>query len=516
MKRRRFLRHATHAAAVPGLLGTMGFSWGKNSLASLLQYATDHDRVLVLIYLEGGNDGLNTVVPLDRLSQLNTVRPHVILPESRLLPLSNSEVALHPSLSRFQSLYSEGKLGIIQNVGYPEQNFSHFRSTDIWMSASDSQQLVNSGWTGRYLNSQFPGYPEAFPNEDFTDPLAVEIGYGASLLFQGPSAAMGMVVNNPESFYDLVDNLEEPTPDTLAGDKLKYLRLIARQSETYGEVVTQAAAKVTQQKEYPEGNWLAQQLKIVARLIAGGMRTPLYLVRQGGFDTHDNQVWADDHTQGEHANLLRSLDVAVGTFLDDLEYLGVEDRVAGMTFSEFGRRIVSNASNGTDHGSAAPLFVFGKHVIGGVMGANPVVDYTNTYADNLPMQYDFRQIYASMLEQWLGVNAATNQQIMLKSFETVPIIGESNIKTLTDDQMLKVYPNPVVGPTQVEFVTNGSLLEIDVIDLQGRSLQHIYSGSPTPGFTRITWNPGALQTGQYLVVLKGLEKTVAQRVIVAR
>ena len=505
----------SHAAAVPGLLGTMGFTWGQNNLASLLQYATDHDRVLVLIYLEGGNDGLNTVIPLDRLSELNTVRPHVILPESRLLPLSNSEVALHPALSRFQSLYNEGKLGVIQNVGYPEQNFSHFRSTDIWMSASDSNQLVNSGWTGRYLDNQFPGYPEAYPNSDFTDPLAVEIGYGASLLFQGPVAAMGMVVNNPESFYDLVDNVEEPAPDTLAGNKLKYVRLIARQSETYGEIVRQAALKVTQQQNYPEGNWLAQQLRIVARLIAGGLRTPLYLVRLGGFDTHDNQVWADDHTQGEHANLLRSLDEAVGSFLNDLEYLGVDEKVVGMTFSEFGRRIVSNASNGTDHGSAAPLFVFGKNVIGGVMGNNPVIKRTATYADNLPMQYDFRQIYASMLEQWLGASDATRNQVMLKSFETVPIIGESNLKTLADNEFLKVYPNPVTGPTQVEFITNGSHLELELIDLQGRRLQKIWNGNPTAGFQRITWNPGTLRTGQYIVVMRGLDKTVAQRVIVA-
>ncbi len=515
MKRRTFLHRASHAVAVPGLLGSLGFSMpGGGTLSSLLKYASDHDHVLVIVYLEGGNDGLNTVIPLDQMSALSNVRQHVFIPEDQLLPLNNTEVALHPSLAGFNSLFDEGRLGIIQSVGYPEQNYSHFRSTDIWMSASDSKQLVNSGWSGRYLDSQFPGYPEAYPNETVTDPLAIEIGYGASLVFQGPAAAMGMVVSNPDSFYDLVDNIEEPTPDTLAGEKLRYVRLIAKQSELYGDVVKKAAKKVTQQRSYPEGNRLADQLKIVARLIAGGLQTPLYLVRLGGFDTHSNQVDDNNHTRGRHANLLRTLDTAVTSFMRDLEFQGADDRVVGMTFSEFGRRIVSNASSGTDHGAAAPMFVFGNDVIGGVLGENPQISRSATYENNLEMQYDFRQIYASMLEQWLGSSTANREQVLLKPFETVPIIGESYLSNLEADEFLKVYPNPINGPTQLEFITNGSPIEVDLIDLQGRRLQQLYSGSPTAGFQRITWNPGQLSNGQYLVVLRGLDKPAVQKVIV--
>lgn len=515
MKRRKFLRHASHAIAVPGLLGSLGFSLSpKNTLTSLLRFASDNDHVLVIIYLEGGNDGLNTVVPLDQLSPLNQVRPHVILPENRLLNLNNSEVALHPSLINFRSLYHEGRLGIIQSVGYPQQNFSHFRSTDIWMSASDSQQLVNSGWTGRFLDNQYPGYPEDYPNQSVTDPLAIEIGYGASLIFQGPSAAMSMVVSNPDSFYDLVDNIEEEAPDTLAGEKLRYVRLIARQSELYGEVVKEAAAKVTQQKNYPESNPLAQQLKIVSRLIAGGLQTPLYMVRLGGFDTHGSQVVPGDHTVGEHANLLRLLDEAVGVFMSDLEFQGVSDRVVGMTFSEFGRRIVSNASLGTDHGSAAPMFVFGDQVIGGILGDNPKISFGATYADNLDIQYDFRQIYASLMEQWLGASSGDSSQILMNNFENVPIIGESIISALEPGEQLKVYPNPLNGPTQVEFVANGEFVEVELVDLQGRRLQQLFSGQPSAGSHRFTWYPGKLKTGQYLVLVKGGDKQAVQKVIV--
>ena len=502
--------------AVPGLLGGMGFSMsGSGALSTFLKMATDTDRVLVLVYLEGGNDGLNTVVPVDQLAALSRARQHVFIQEERLLRLNNSGVALHPALSGFRSLYHEGRLGIIQSVGYPEQNFSHFRSTDIWMSASDAKQLVNSGWSGRYLNDQFPGYPEAYPNQDVTDPLAIEIGNGASLIFQGPASAMGMVVSNPDSFYDLIENLEEPTPDTPAGDKLRYVRLIAKQSELYGEVVKQAAAKVKQQRDYPD-NRLAQQLKIVARLIAGGLKTPLYMVRIGGFDTHSNQVDVKNHTKGRHANLLSNLDQSITSFMRDLEYLGIDDSVVGMTFSEFGRRIVSNASSGTDHGSAAPMFVFGNNVIGGVTGSNPHIPSKATYKDNLEMQYDFRQVYASVLEQWLGASVNDSGQVLMKNFETIPVIGESYLSNLKAQELLKVYPNPVTGPTQLEFSTNGQPIEVELIDLQGRRLQRLYKGTPVAGFKRITWDPGALTNGQYLVILRGLKQPASQRVIIMK
>jgi len=150
-------------------------------------------------------------------------------------------------------------------------------------------EIVNSGWTGRYLNSEFPEYPIGFPNETAPHPLAVELGNGGSLMFQGPAANMSMVINNPDDFYRLVENEQAPVPDTLAGERLKFVRLISEQSQQYGEVVTEVAKKVKNQAEYPQTR-LAQQLKIVSRLIAGGLQTPLYMVSLGGFDTHGNEA----------------------------------------------------------------------------------------------------------------------------------------------------------------------------------------------------------------------------------
>lgn len=517
MKRRSFLRHFSHAMAVPGVIGTMGFQMpGANSLSSLLRMAADSDRVLVLIYLEGGNDGLNTVIPLDQLSKLNTARPHVILPDNSLLYLKDSEVALHPALSGLQSLYNESRLQVIQNVGYPEQNYSHFRSTDIWMSGSDADVLVNSGWTGRYLGESFPGYPDAFPNVDMPDPLAIEMGYGSSLIFQGATASMSMVIADPTSFYALVQNEEEPAPDTPAGEKLRYVRLIARQSQQYGAIVKEAALKVNSQKTFPDSS-LGQQLKIVSRLIAGGLKTPMYLVRIGGFDTHDAQVLASDHTKGEHAELLQDVNDSIMAFMSDLEMQGTEDRVLGMTFSEFGRRIISNASLGTDHGAAAPMFVFGNAVKGGVLGKNPVIPASANYDSNLEWEYDFRQVYASVLSQWLGADSSLVNSTTLGQFEQVPIIGGKEIlgNGVSGSGQFSVYPNPLNGQATITLKNQTGPVRIEVFDMQGRAIERIFEGELSK-VTQVNWETHRLPVGLYVVTVHSKSGRHSQKVVKLR
>ncbi|MFT4741507.1 MAG: hypothetical protein ACI9L9_002301 [Marivirga sp.] len=242
-----------------------------------MKYATATDKKLVLIYLDGGNDGLNIVILLSQLSALNAVRPHVVLPENKILPLVNSSLGLHPAFSGFKELHDENRLSIIQSVGYPNQNFSHFRSSDIWLSGSESNELLISGWAGRMLTDTHSNFPEGYPNAENPHPLAVEIGFGSSLLFQGGSASMSMVLNNANFFYQLLNNEVQEAPETNAGDKLIYIGLIAQQSRVYSQALKNASAKGTSQKTYPAENKLAQQLKVVAPLIKGGIETPLYL-----------------------------------------------------------------------------------------------------------------------------------------------------------------------------------------------------------------------------------------------
>jgi len=507
MKRRSFLRHATRSTIIPAMLGGTGINTFARSplMQGLYSDQSETDRVLVLIYLGGGNDGLNTVVPIDQYSRLAQVRPQVILPEASLLGLDGvSDLKLHPSLDGFRSLYDDGKLGVVQNVGYPNQSYSHFRSTDIWMTGADADELLPTGWLGRYLNSEYPNFPVDYPNPDVPDPLAIELGYNLSVAFQGPVTGMGMVVGDPEWFYQLVNDVEEPTPNTQAGEKLKYVRLITKQSQVYGEVIKNAASKVTKQADYPE-NELAEQLRVVARLIAGGLQTRLYMVSLNGFDTHDGQVLASDHTQGEHANLLKTLGSSVEAFMKDLEYLNIQDRGMGATVSEFGRRIISNASLGTDHGSAAPMFLFGNSVSGGIYGSNPKIPDQVTSEDNLPMETDFRTVYGSILKNWFCVNDDVMQGTLDFDGSTIPIISESAcLSTSIFDRnqhagrsLINNYPNPFRHQTTISFESAGKPLQVQIFDQQGRHMETIAKGTFPAGEQVAVWDAQKYSSGNY-------------------
>ncbi|MFY0605822.1 MAG: DUF1501 domain-containing protein [Cyclobacteriaceae bacterium] len=503
MKRRDFVKCLGHSMAVPAVLGSFGLhSASASALNKLMQSASEEGRVLVLIYLNGGNDGLNTIIPLTYYSELNHIRPDVILKENSLLKLSDQDLAFHPALNGFKNLYEEGRLSVIQNVGYPNQDFSHFRSTDIWNSTSDADKVVDSGWVGRYLTDKHPEFPEAYPNESFPHPLSIEFGNSNSLTFQGQFSTMSMVISDPESYYNLLEDIETPAPDGPAGDRLKFVRLIAKQSQLYGQVVKEAAEKAGDQEEYPNTD-LAKQLRIVAQLISGGLRTPVYKVQLRGFDTHSDQVEAADHTTGVHSDLLAELDQAVMTFMKDIEKMGRADDVVGLTYSEFGRRVVSNASLGTDHGAAAPMFAFGNKIMGGILGSTPVIDKAMTAKDNLEAEFDFRQVYSSIIEQWFMEDRNQVSSALLGEFETLPLIKES--KSLLSNQAipsyLSVYPNPLYSQATIKLSSNGSPLRVDLMDLNGRTVETIYSGLPNSGLLKLDWNTSNLHSGRYFVAI---------------
>jgi len=419
MKRRDFLKSAVPLMAVPFCLE--GFP-----LASSAATGGALDRVLVVVQLSGGNDGLNTVIPLDQYAAYNSLRSNISIPQDQVLPL-DGVAGLHPAMTGMKILYDSGKLCIVQGVTYPNPNLSHFRATDIWLTAADYNQELHSGWLGRYLIYEWPGYPEGFPNAAMPDPLALQIGSVASLGFQGPAQSTAITIQNPNTFYSLVSGSssggQDEVPPTTAGLELLYVRRVADQSMSYASQVKKAADRAQNRSTlYPAAgqNTLADQLKIVARLIAGGMKTRVYLVNLGGFDTHSNQVVAADRTTGTHAALLGKLAGAVRAFVDDLELLGCDHRVIGMTFSEFGRRVASNASLGTDHGTAEPVFLFGTMVRPGVVGATP--DLLDLSGGNLKMQFDFRSVYAAILGQWFGVDQAGMDATLLRGFPSLNLI----------------------------------------------------------------------------------------------
>ncbi|TAE51791.1 MAG: DUF1501 domain-containing protein, partial [Bacteroidetes bacterium] len=377
MKRRQFIKRSTAAATLPILLG--GFSihaFGRNpKLAMMTNLTTETDHVLVLVQLNGGNDGLNTILPLDQYTNLAQARANILIPDTQALTLSGA-TGIHPAMSGMKSLFDETRLAVVQSVGYPDPNFSHFRATDIWTTASDADQYLTTGWLGRYLNTIFPDYPTGYPSAEETDPPAITIGSIVSSTCQGPVVNLGLAISDPDAYGQLITGGTDPVPNTPYGHELQFLRQTMVQTNQYLNVIQDAAAQASNLSTlYPAAgqNKLADQLKIVAQLIAGGLKTRVYITSLGGFDTHAAQTDSSDTTTGQHANLLGALSQAITAFQDDLDLLGVADRVVGLTYSEFGRRIKSNASLGTDHGTAAPLFVFGTRVNGQVFGANPVI-----------------------------------------------------------------------------------------------------------------------------------------------
>ncbi|MEO6915002.1 MAG: DUF1501 domain-containing protein [Chitinophagaceae bacterium] len=526
MKRRDFFKRTVPAATIlPMAMG--GFSLKAFSESSPLVQAlmgTNTDHVLVLVQLVGGNDGLNMVIPLDvndnaleaDWSLYNNARSNIAIPKASVLRLNGiTKTGLHPAMTGLQTLYNEGKLSIIQAVGYPMPSFSHFRATDIWMSASDSNVEVNNGWAGRYLNGEFPGFPNGFPNTTMPDPLAIQIGSVTSLALQGPAVTMGMSISDPNAFYDLLDNVGDPTPATPWGKELDYVRLVARQSELYSAVVKTAASKVPTQNPYPAGNSLGDQLKIVARLIAGGLKTRVYMVSTGSFDNHSAQTQTADTTMGTHAVLLKRVSDAVKAFMDDLKYLKIDDRVVGMTFSEFGRRIKSNGNVGTDHGSASPLFVFGNKVNSGILGKNPAIASTPGVNDSVPMQYDFRSIYSSIMSDWFCVN--NNDLLMVmnnKTFQELPLItsagcqsvlgvtGLEDLNRAAGTQLIINYPNPFVESTKISFKSAGGHTVVQVMDTEGRVIKVLADRDYLPGLYNIDFNSYGLPTGAYYVRLQ--------------
>jgi uncharacterized protein (DUF1501 family) len=425
MKRRDFLKVAP-AVSLPLILN--GFPLSTNAGNSLLemiaQASLANGRVLVIVQMNGGNDGLNTVLPIDKYAALNNARPNIVVPQSSILSLTGTTATgLHPALAEMRNMYNNGLLNISQAVSYPNPNFSHFRATDIWFTASAADVNLNTGWLGRHLNQEFPGFPAAYPNSTMPDPVSLQIGSQASIMTQGPITNMSMTVRNPDNFYNLVNGIVDPAPATPYGNELTFLRLIKQQTSAYTTSVRTAYnGAATQSTLYPADNTLAQQLRIVARLIKGGLKTPVYIVNHpDSFDTHAGQVDAADKTKGNHADLLTIVSKAIGAFQDDLQKMGIDDRVTGMTFTEFGRRIKSNNSNGTDHGTTTPLFVFGKAVNPIIIGTSPDIPANATVQDNIPMQQDFRAIYYTVLKDWFQLTPAQLDTVLFQQFTPLPI-----------------------------------------------------------------------------------------------
>jgi uncharacterized protein (DUF1501 family) len=422
MKRREFIKTSAPLAFVPFFSNSLFAAAMPTSLAeATLLTAPNNDRILVIVQLGGGNDGLNTVLPLDQYSNLAAARANILIPDTSALRLGSFQAGFHPVMTGMKTLYDQQRLTVVQNVGYANPNFSHFRSSDIFLSGADSQEILNSAWLGRFL--------EAYPNPPVAanHPLALKIGYNGTSGLQGVMGNLGQTI--PTFFTGSLRQLQSEFTNTFdsssiseyALNEVNFLQGQRAAANRYASSIQTAWNLGTNSQTYTPspanvGNNLGVQLQLVARLIKGGLKTRVYWVEAVGYDTHTAQVASSTNTtQGNHANLLTELSNALFNFQTDLQLMGLEDRVLGITLSEFGRRIKSNASTGTDHGAAAPMFLFGKYVNPTVIGTNPVIPATVTVNDNLPFQYDYRQIYDAILRGWFCLSPTESQSVLLHS-----------------------------------------------------------------------------------------------------
>lgn len=389
--RREFLRLG---GAGLGLLAFSRFAPSflvQSTLAAQPAAARDQP-ILVLIQLAGGNDGLNTLVPFED-DHYRRLRPTLGLAKKDVLKIDGLQ-GLHPAMTALHGLVQDGKAGIVQNVGYPNPNRSHFRSSEIWETASGSSDFVATGWLGRYLDNACAGAPRLA-----AEPAAIHLSDGLpqSLSSAQDHSTFGLLPNrrfsreSPDQLR-LLENLSETGSSTVADDNAGFLRHTLMDSLVTEKRVQAILDRYQPAANYP-GNHFAVSLRNVAGLIAAGLSTRVYFVSLTGFDTHSNQA-------STHQNLLKTLSEGMKAFQTDLEAHQLDDQVTTMTFSEFGRRPSENESRGTDHGTAAPLFIMGSRVKGGLHGTPASLALQPN--QDVTFSTDFRQVYATLLDQWMG------------------------------------------------------------------------------------------------------------------
>jgi len=438
--RRQFLRTTVLGSAlswtVPAFLANTFSALHSEAADSATQITTGKDAsILVVLQMAGGNDGINTVVPFAS-DFYHRARPKLGLTAEQVLKL-NGEIGLHGAMTGFKDLFDSGNLAVVQGVGYPNPNRSHFRSTEIWQTGSDSDKIEKYGWLGRYFDNCCAG----------ADPtVGVTIGSQLPEAFFAKTPT-GICFSNPQNYRFMANGRRAPGGEDLTeqayekmneadtsstapednsggtigalaagmpmqgGKAVDFIERMALDAQVSSDEVRKIADRVQNQATYPASQ-LGNSLKLVAKLIGGGLPTRIYYVSQGGYDTHVNQIPTQQR-------LLKDLGDSTKAFVDDLKAQGNLPRVLVMTFSEFGRRVTENANGGTDHGAAAPMFIVGNKVKAGLLGTYPSLAPQDLFEGDIKYNVDFRNVYAGILESWLKVKSAP---ILGRQFEAMQLV----------------------------------------------------------------------------------------------
>jgi uncharacterized protein (DUF1501 family) len=400
--RRNFLKTSAAGSAV--------LTFGGPAPSALCRAAEQSQagKILVVIELAGGNDGLNTVIPCED-ENYKKLRPVLGIKKNDALPIGDG-LGFHPELRGFADLLEAGQLAIVQGVGYSDPNRSHFESMDIWHTCQRKDEVRTDGWLGRLA--------EGRKDSAGSDPAAIHLGFEKQ-----PFALMSRSVRVPSirsleqfrlqgtddaAFRKAVQELADARRGD-DNDLLNFVQSSTSSAISASERLSSSLKSYQSSVTYPE-NALGQHLKTVAQLIGSGLQTSVYYVQLGGFDTHSQQP-------AVHSALLRQLGDSVKAFLSDLEHMKQADQVVVMAFSEFGRRVAENASEGTDHGAAGPMFVAGAAVRSGLVGKHP--DLKDLQEGDLKHHTDFRQVYATLIEQWFGCDSS---QILKANYAPLEIL----------------------------------------------------------------------------------------------
>ena len=548
MKRRNFIQLTASASAL-SLLPTEVFALFKS--AGMTTCPNVNAKKIVLVQLSGANDGLNTVVPLNQYDTYAALRPNIKLnnagQNNGVINLdttlsSAKQIGLHPSLTGFKSLYDRGLMRVIQGVGYPSQDKSHFKSTDLWLTGGDgtpANNAIDSGWIGRFLENYYSNFLTA------NFPLGIQLGSSDNSLGFHGEEEHGMSINingqDPAGFYSILNGLggapPEAIPNSEYGDLIRFIMASDLETNLYAQSISSAFSAGTNSTNvtYPVTN-LANQLKTVAKFISGGLQTKVYLVKIGGFDTHDIQVASSTTTHlGTHANLLTQVSEAINAFITDLNNQNLGDDVIAVPFSEFGRKAGQNGNLGTDHGEIAPMFVFGKSINPGVSGTN--INLSEAVSANnfqvQTVQHDYRRVFSTILQDWFGTsnqtldltfyNTTTNQGYannkvsnFIKAENSVPASCYSDSFFPTNDfgnrNDIVVYPNPTVETVNINSINN-SINVVSVYSLDGKLVATYRNPMTSDSYSIDVQN---LATGIYTLKVETNNGSFTKKIIVRR
>ena len=512
--RRSFIQALGLAGAGSMMLAGTNVSATAPSPLSVALSGSENDNILVIIRLKGGNDGLNTVVPLYDYGTYSNLRPTIRHQENELLSLS-PDFAIPNYMSALESVWGEGNMKIIHGVGYPDQNLSHFRSSDIWATA-DAINVEPTGWWGRYFEDLYPDYlinpPEA--------PPAVQIGSIGNLIFEGSGSNYAFSVANPDQLANIAQTggLHDVVnlPECVYGDQLLFLRAQTNTTFTYAEVINDAYTSSSNEASYIQGT-LSDQLAIIARMIKGGLGTKVYMVSLNGFDTHADQV-------NKQRTLHEDLANSIKHFYEDLASTGYDDKVLGMTISEFGRRPYENGSNGTDHGAASPTFLFGAGLNGnGFVGNHPEINasaWDNN--NNLVPSTDFRDVYATVLTDWFCLDPSIVNTILLNdNYQTLNLgfncqgLNTQNFANVSHFSHVATYRD---NRTFIEInMQNSAHVEVKLINILGQEMVTLCNEILTPGNHIIDVKARAntrLAYGQYIYRINTLGQFYSKSILI--